>query len=132
MKVVGLGAWCDLAEARVADQREAHFSVGEFAVLGDGRRITLHNERGFGGRLSRNADYWLYQTEESVKRGVLTTVLPDDDDTQDEHPWEWLVTLCRARGIETTVDELKAVPYEVVLSERMVDRLPPEPDESGA
>jgi len=29
-------------------------------------------------------------------------VLPDGDDPQDEHPWEWLVGLLRAHGVEAS------------------------------
>jgi hypothetical protein len=119
MKVVGLGALCDVSGAPRRDQREAHFDVSEFAVLDDGRRITLHNERGFSGRLSFDADAWLDLTSDGLKRDVL----PDEDDTEDEHPWEWLVELCRARGIVTTVEELKGVPYVVVLGDRVQARL---------
>jgi len=50
-------------------------------------------------------------------------VLPDDDDTQDEHPWEWLAGLIRAHGVEATAEELRLLPYDVVFSERLRARL---------
>ncbi len=63
------------------------FVVHEFAELADGRRLTLHEERGFttgvGG--SAPSDMWRYLTLEHLERDVRTTVPPDDDDTQDEH-----------------------------------------------
>jgi len=37
-------------------------------------------------------------------RDVLTTVLPDRDNTGGEHPWEWLAELARARKIDVTAD----------------------------
>ncbi len=144
MTVVGLGAWCDLrtedeyrrqlvrdgwpadeVENLVEDfKRGVSFDVHEFAELADGRRLTLHEERGFttsGGPAP--SDPWRYLTLEHLERDVRTTVLPDDDDTQDEHPWEWLAGLLHVRGVEATVEELRLLPYDVVFSERLRARV---------
>jgi hypothetical protein len=104
------------------------FDVHEFADLDDGRRLTLHEERGFTISLRAStgpapSDQWRYLTLEHLERDVLTTVLPDDDDTQDEHPWEWLAGLIRAHGVEATADEVRVLPYDVVFSERLRARL---------
>lgn len=119
MTVVRLGAWCDYSAEQ--DGRSAAFDVHEFAVLADGRRLTLHSERGFS--LSAGDDPWHYITLESLERDVRTTVLPDDEDTDNEHPWEWLAELVHAHGIEVSPDELRRVPYDVVFSERVRSRL---------
>ena len=50
---------------------------------------------------------------------MRTTVLPDDDDTQDEHPWERLSELLQVHGVEATAQELRLLPYDVVFSERL-------------
>jgi hypothetical protein len=94
------------------------FDVHEFAELTDGRRLTLHEERGF-----TTSGQWRHLTLENLERDVRTTVLPDDDDTQDEHPWEWLVALLQARGVEATAEELRLLPYDVEFSERLRARL---------
>lgn len=122
MRVVGLGALCDV---NTEDEGEFRVScvVSEFAVLADGWRITLHDERGFNS-WSSSGDPWLHLTVEDLERSVLTTVLPDDDDTEDEHPWDWLVELVHAQGLGTSVEELRGVPYEVVFTERLLARLP--------
>jgi hypothetical protein len=60
---------------------------------------------------------------DDLERDVRTTVLPDDDDTEDEHPWEWLAELLHVRGVDATVEELRLVPYDVVFSERLRARL---------
>jgi hypothetical protein len=44
-------------------------------------------------------------------------VLPDDDDCEDAHPWEWLAELARARGLDVTSEDLRLLPYEVVLDD---------------
>ena len=69
------------------------------------------------------SDQWHYLTLEALERDVHTTVLPDNDDTQDEHPWEWLAELLHVHGIEATAEELRLLPYDVVFSERLRARV---------
>jgi hypothetical protein len=103
-------------------RRQLSFRVREFADLSDGRRVTLHDGRGYS--TSGTADAWSFQTVESVRADVLTAVLPDEDDGE-EHPWEWLVGLLHAQGIDTSAEWLKQVPYRVELSERLLAKLAP-------
>jgi hypothetical protein len=146
--VVRLGAWCDLVtedeyrqrlvrDGWPADEvgnlvedfkRGVSFVVHEFAELADGRHLTLHEERGFTGvtlasRGPSPSDQWRYLTLENLERDVRTTVLPDDDDTQDEHPWEWLAGLLHEHGVDATAEELRVLPYDVVFSERLRARV---------
>ena len=137
VRVVSLGARCDFVtedeyrqqlvrngwpagevENLVEDFREGvSFVVHEFAELADGRRLTLHEERGF------SSSQWHYRMLEDLERSVRTAVLPDDDDTHDEHPWEWLAGLLHVHGVEATAEELRRLPYEVVFSERLRARV---------
>jgi hypothetical protein len=116
--VVGLGAICDL---RRASPRSQSFKISEFALLDDGRRVILHSERGYsigwGSNVEIPAELAPFDTRESITQQVLNTVLPDDDDSQDAHPWEWLAELARARGLDVTSEDLRVLPYEVVLDE---------------
>jgi len=146
--VVRLGAWCDFVtedeyrqrlvrdgwpadevEDLVEDfKRGVSFVVHEFAELADGRQLTLHEERGFTGvtiatRGHSPSDQWRYLTLENLERDVRTTVLPDDDDTKDEHPWEWLAGLLHVHGVDATAEELRLLPYDVVFSERLRARV---------
>jgi hypothetical protein len=109
---VGLGAWSDFVtedeyrQRLVRDgwpphevenlveesKRGVSLDVHEFTDLDDGRRLTLHEERGFTSSAMATAgpaptDKWRHLTLEHLERDVRTTVLPDDHDTQDEHPW---------------------------------------------
>jgi hypothetical protein len=138
VSVTGLGAWCDFVTEDEYRQRLVRdgwpaeeiehlveefnlgvsFDVHEFAELTDGRRLTLHEERGF-----TTSGQWRHLTLENLERDVRTTVLPDDDDTQDEHPWEWLAGLLHARGVHATAEELRLLPYGVEFSERLRARL---------
>lgn len=122
MRVVKLGAICDLSPIG-NDLRQASFIVSEFAVLENGECIILHSDRGFTG-VSTAGDVWAHQSVEGLARDVLTTVLPDDPDTRDEHPWNWLVELLQRQGVKATVRDLRQVPYEVVLTDDVLKRLP--------
>jgi hypothetical protein len=107
----------------VLDPRGLSFAVEEFAVLADGRRVRLHAERGFA--LSAGPDPWQLLTLESLRSSVLATVLPDDaEETGDEHPWDWLSDLLRPHGVDASPDELRRLPYDVELSDRLRARLP--------
>jgi hypothetical protein len=156
--VVALGAWCDLeppeeddttpggfarasarfgwspvppGEAR-ATPGGAHFRVHEFAILADGRRVTIRDDLGFSSWSRRYEDDsgkteklnpWDHMTRESVQHDVRKVVLPDDGDSADEHPYEWLRELLLRQGIETSVEQLRSVPYTVEFSDRPERRL---------
>jgi hypothetical protein len=124
--VVGLGAVCDLHRT-AADGRTVSYSVSEFALLDDGRRVVLRGELGFtigwGSSVPAGTPVWEPDTVESLTRDVLNVVLPDDDDTGEDHPWEWLAELAREHGLDVTADDLRGLPYEVELTDRVL-RLP--------
>lgn len=122
-RIVGVGAICDLRPQR-PDPRSRSFSVSEFVALEDGRRIILHEDRGFtiGWRSSGESgsgDSKEHKTLESLRQDVLTVVLPDDDESTEEHPWSWLADLARARGLNVTAEDLRGLPYEVIFTEKV-------------
>jgi hypothetical protein len=108
--VVGLGAWSELVRR---DHRGMDIDVHEFAVLDDGRPLTLHRDRGFGTSAT-------HLTAEHLESSVLTTVLPDDAVvTGEDHPWEWLASLIQKQGAAVTPEQLKAVPYVLEFGPRL-------------
>ena len=114
--VVGLGAICGARPRRPdQDARTRSFWVGEFMVLVDGRRVVLHDERGFTIG-ARGAGHGLSMTPEQIIENVLSVVLPDDDEAGEAHPWSWLAELARVRGVEVTAGQLSRLPYTVVLT----------------
>lgn len=126
LEVIGLGARCELVppEQDTASPGSASFDVSEFAVLSDGRRVTLHRERGFSLSLGPPIDPWAHLTAQSLESDVLTTVLPDEDGTGEQHPYAWLRDLLRERsGIDVPLEVLRAVPYVVELSDEVRRRL---------
>ncbi len=123
-RVVGLGAICDLGPQRSDRNRDQSFSVSEFVTLEDGRRVILHQDRGFtlGWRSSGESgsgDIRQHETLESLTRDVLNVVLPDDDECAEAHPWSWLADLARARGLNVTAEDLRGLPYEVIFTDEV-------------
>jgi len=122
--VVGLGAICDLRTPGFDDEHSQSFSVSEFALLENGQRVILHEERGFtiGSGTGAIRDY---ETPDSITQDVLNVVLPDDDESEDDHPWSWLAELARARGLDVTAEDLQGLPYEVILTDNVTRWLAP-------
>jgi hypothetical protein len=115
--VAGLGGW---AELRRKDQQGMDIDVHEFAVLDDGRRLTLHRERGFSTSAT-------HMTADHAEHSVLMTVLSDDAEvTGEDHPWEWLALLIGEHGVAVTPEQLKAVPYVVEFGPFLSALLEPE------
>jgi hypothetical protein len=116
-RVVGIGAICDFRTGAPEPGPSQSFSVSEFVVLEDGRRVVI-DHRGF--TLGSNVDsVRAGLTSQIMSQQVLNVVLPDDDESAEEHPWSWLAELARTNGIDVTADELKELQYEVVLTDRV-------------
>jgi hypothetical protein len=122
-RVVGLGAICDLEPQRSDGSGDQSFPVSEFVTLEDGRRVILHEDRGFtiGWRSSESGSGAIrgHETRDTIARKVLNVVLPDDDACAEDHPWSWLADLARARGLNVTTEDLRGLPYEVILTDRV-------------
>ena len=124
-RVVGLGAICDFRvwPQRFEEAGDQSFSASECVTLEDGRRVTLHENRGFtiGWRSTAVVGPLRGQREtlEQMTRGVLNAVHPDDDECGEDHPWRWLADLARARGLHVTEQDLRGLPYEVVFTDRV-------------
>ncbi|PWU52769.1 hypothetical protein DLJ47_17895 [Micromonospora sp. S4605] len=127
-RVVGLGAICDLRPQRPGETDSQSFSVSEFVTLEDGRRVTLHQDRGFTIGWNSTGDPRTGaapagETRDSITQNVLNVVLPDDEDDTEDHPWSWLADLARARGLNVTEQDLRGLPYEVVLTDKVTQWL---------
>jgi hypothetical protein len=120
-RVVGVGAICDFRTGGPEPGPSQGFSVSEFVVLEDGRRVVL-DSRGFTlGSSVGTVRAGL--TPQIMRQQVLNVVLPDDDECEDDHPWSWLAELARMHGIDMPADELKELEYEVVLADRVTQWL---------
>jgi hypothetical protein len=83
--------------------------------------VILHEDRGFtiGWGGSGSGDIREHESLETMTRNVLNVVLPDDDECAEDHPWSWLAGLARARGLDVTAEDLRGLPYEVVLADEV-------------
>lgn len=115
MEVIRLGAMCELEHISDAS---SSFRVSEYAVLVNGQRLQLHKERGFAlTKTTSGRDNWT----EVLRSSILTTVLPDDDESGEQHPWVWLCQLLDRNGIQASPEQLKTLPYDVEFSEQVRD-----------
>lgn len=134
-RVVGVGAVCDFKAGPPGWGQSLHFSIKEIVVLEDGRHVIV-DERGINsstGRALMKLEDGQRVVLENVtllgggkapdyfRQDVLNAVLPADDDEalKDAHPWSYLAEQARRLGIQVTADELKALDYEMMLTERV-------------
>jgi hypothetical protein len=114
------------------------------AVLADGRRVVLLADRGWGGqlvvawgdepseqdlRLLEPLGIWASQTEQDMKQTARVVVGPDEPfegrthaDMEADH-WNFLTRILREQGVEVEPAELKALPHDVELSDRVLARI---------
>jgi hypothetical protein len=114
------------------------------AVLDDGRRVVLLDDRGWVGQLGAawtddapppqgwpetRPSIWAFETVESLQRTARDVVGPDEPATGSTQPemeashWEWLASLLREHGVEVEAAELRQLPHDVELSTRVRARL---------
>ena len=107
--VVSLGAWGDLKEASGGG---TSCKVREFALLSDGREVTLLDDRGWSTSAPLGGISLTH-----VVRNIYNVVLPDNaEETGEEHEWQRFEERLREAGVAVAPDELRALPYRVFLS----------------
>jgi hypothetical protein len=102
------------------------FEVCEFAVLADGTRLTFSVDRGFAvsGPILPTADDPLAGMSAcDIERHARTTVMPDDVDSEDEHPYELIRDALLKEGVDAQAASLREIPYTVELGPLLRDLL---------
>jgi hypothetical protein len=95
------------------------FTVREFALLSDGREVTLLDDRGWATSASPGEI-----SVSHIVRNVYNVALPDNaEETGEQHEWQRFVQRLREAGVEATPDELRSLPYHVILTDRLRSRL---------
>jgi hypothetical protein len=104
------------------------------AVLEDGRRVLLLDDRGWteelrGAGTNGIDDLWAHTRERDIVETARVVVGPDEpyggrsqDDLETDH-WNALAENLRAHGVVVDAGELRQVPHDVVLSDRLLARL---------
>lgn len=129
--VVRLETIADLQRAENA--RDMSVSARLEAVLGDGRRVVLLDGRGWTSSLrglgADDMDVWATSSEAEIAETARTVVGPDEayggrsQSEMDAGHWTTLAETLRAEGVEASADDLRGLPHDVVLTERLRARL---------
>ncbi|MFI6512018.1 hypothetical protein ACIBCT_30825 [Streptosporangium sp. NPDC050855] len=122
--VVHLETFVDLDERHDDDPRRVSASATLSAVLDDGRRITLLDDRGWG-----STGLWETTTAGEIEATALTVVGPDEPAEGGTHEeaavayWTHLAAALRERGVAADPDTLRSLPHAVVLGDRLRGRM---------
>jgi hypothetical protein len=116
----------DIAQASVLTRHEA--------VLTDGRRVVIVDDRGWswsvhGGQGDVVHDPWSSTSLEDIEDTARVVVGPDEpcdgrshDDMEADHR-AYIAGLLQQQGVGVTAHDLKSLPHDVVLSERLLARV---------
>ena len=109
------------------DARSTSVSARHEAVLADGRRIVLLDDRGWTSWPSAPGGGTVPSIED-VEQTARSVVGPDEPfggraqaDMEDDH-WAALADVLRREGVVADARALKVLPHDVVLSERLLAR----------
>jgi hypothetical protein len=108
--------------------RQMSVSARHEAVLADGRRVLLLDDRGW--TTSGNVpDIWATTSVEDIEEEARMVVGPDEpfagrsQEYMDATHWAYLSEILRRHGVVVDAEELKRLPHDVLLSERLRVRL---------
>jgi hypothetical protein len=141
--VTRLVTFVDLADG-VGDTRQTAFSARHEAVLLDGRRVLLLDDRGWtwssliavqAGASDRDStreqqpDIWATTSVEDIEQTARMVVGPDEptdgysqEDAEQGH-WAYLTDVLGQHGVVVDAPDLRRLPHDVVLSERLLARV---------
>jgi hypothetical protein len=115
------------------------FSARHEAVLEDGRRLLLLDDRGWSTSLPRSTgdsdaapdlpDFWATTSTEEIEETTRVVVGPDEpfgehsqEDMERDH-WAYLAGILRDQGVAVDPEELRTLPHDVVFSEALLSLL---------
>lgn len=144
--VTRLVTFVDVAD-HVADPRQMSVSARHEAELVEGSRVLLLNDRGWGSSLggARTAseddsrhehfpDIWAATSVEDIQETARMVVGPDEpfdgrsqEDMEVGH-WAYLQQILQKQGVIVDAAELRQLPHDVVLSQRLLARIGGDPD----
>jgi hypothetical protein len=135
-----------------ADARQISVSARHEAVLVDGRRVLLLGDRGWSSSLGAfwvgevpdgdswredMPDTWAVTSVEAIEETARVVVGPDEPfdgrsqaDMEADH-WAYLTAVLRRQGIVADALELRRLPHDVVLIERLLARVGRDPSDAA-
>lgn len=109
------------------DPRSMSLSALHSAVLHDGHRVTLLDDRGWS--VSCPPDIWRRTSIAEVEETARVVVGPDEPfdshsqaDMETDH-WAYLARTLGRRGVAVSADELRRLPHNIELTDRLRTRL---------
>jgi hypothetical protein len=116
-----------------ADTHGMSLSTRHEAELDDGRRLLLLDDRGWSSSLNAVAgserDVWAFTSVADIEETSRVVVGPDEpfegksqQDMETDH-WNHLAQILSQQGVAVDAGELKQLPHDVVLSERLLGRV---------
>jgi hypothetical protein len=121
---------------RVRHARQMSLSARHEAVLADGRRVLLLDDRGWASSLRGGHDIWGVTSVDDIKEEARVVVGPDEpfggrsqEEMESDH-WAYLSQILRQQGVNISAGELAGVPHDVVLSERVLARVGRDPTDA--
>ncbi len=113
-------------ELEELDGSTIHFSARLVAILSDGRRVMLLDDRGWSSRRSDGRRDDVHgRDREDIERSARMVVGPDEayggrsqEDMEEGH-WAHLAGVLAGHGVVVDAAELRVLPHQVVLGERL-------------
>ena len=122
------------ADVEVPDARQISVSARHEAVLDNGRRVLLLDDRGWSE--SGPPNIWLETSVQDLVDTTRTVVGPDEpfggrshEDMEADHLRQ-LAGILRRHGIAADVQDLKRLPHDVVLGERLLALVGRDPNDA--
>jgi hypothetical protein len=126
-RVIRLVTVADLDEASA---RRISVSARHEAVLDDGRRVVLLNDRGWsetlhGAGAQEISSIWTTTSEQAIARTARMVVGPDEaygnrtQEDMDAGHWTTLAETLGGHGVAVGPDELRRLPHDVELGDRL-------------
>ena len=119
----------------VGDARQMSVSARHEAELVDGRRLLLLDDRGWRASAGEVPDIWAVTSVEDIEGAARVVVGPDEafagrsQEDMDADHWAYPTEVLRQQGVVVDALELKRLPHDVVLSERLLARIGRDPGE---
>jgi hypothetical protein len=136
--MTGIARLVTFADLRVGDAHCMSVSLRQEAMLADGRRLLLLDDRGWTSSLHGTpeddaADIWALTSIEEIEETAQVVVGPDEafdgrspEDMEADH-WAQIADVLRQQGVLVDARELGQLPHDVVLSEQLLALLDRDP-----
>ncbi|ALG28418.1 hypothetical protein AOZ07_04995 [Glutamicibacter halophytocola] len=121
LKATSIAALCDLDDTPTDNSRPSiSVKITQCILMSDGSMISLDLGRGFTAISHGPGPARWRQSSDALISEILDLVRVDDPEKPGEHPWEGIAAAARSRGIDVDAETLKEMPYQVLLSDRVI------------